>query len=438
MIEWWHGHQALHLTELGAVMELADDLGIDELVERGAVYICRHIGKRNRLSLPVQRLIRSLSTPIRYTLLDHADCVSFNILRLYIPPYNHQYKRQLGAILPNSRFARCHDSQAIRASYETVLEVQKNFSALTINGPYDMEVHARVDKVGFSADGRYMFTLERVTHILVVWDLLPTPFEQVMVSGSIVDADFFHSCSIRALSTDGVVLDRSVSDDSFRTKSTIPSCSLVPAPSKAAKIRHHHSTAGGDPSGCFTDGPTVYTNLVALRVPSCVSPDGRLAICCDGRDVKIVPANADYGMSTRTLSNPHEADHELGDIICLSISADNSIVAAMYIGRVVFWFLDHSKEFQIFDLERRYSDTFGHVAFCPDPRFIALGSWEGWITVLQIRHGRFEVHSRTRLGQHVLHLEWYPDGQYLGVSSYVGVKIIQVMAGTDTPEVQNQ
>lgn len=162
-----------------------------------------------------------------------------------------------------------------------------------------------------------------------------------------------------------------------------------------------------------------------------LSPDGTFVVHCSRGAIMLSPTDPLRTELMRVLDDG-ERTSELGDVITLAVSPDSSVVAAVYVGAVKFWFLHINGDPQIFDMERRYHETFGHVAFSPDRQHVALGSWEGRITILKTHscNGSFEVYSHLELRAAIPHLAWSPDGRYLVVSSYAGAKCVDIWQRT--------
>lgn len=137
VIEWLDDPDAFSLPEDPvAMMALADYLGIDELVERGAERICERVRERQCITTSIEQLIESMTAPVRSRLLDYADATSFQMLQEVIRTFNHQYQRQLEKMLPNSHFARSHDVHTAGEAYDAILDVRRNIAAEIRDGCY--------------------------------------------------------------------------------------------------------------------------------------------------------------------------------------------------------------------------------------------------------------------------------------------------------------
>ena len=410
-------------------MEVADALGMDELFKTGAECIYKRIREAGKITAPVRGLIDSMADPVRFKLLDHVEPAVFEVLRKTIPPYNHQYQRQLQRLLSDSHFARTLGVDTAKKTYEAVLHFRKSVSAQMQDGACDLDMHSRADRAEFSQDLHHLLTVGRVTHTLTIWDLSQRPFSQVGVCAGVVDAAFGTPGVVFTLELDAHVHVRSMSGVELvsmpcgRADALSVSNNYLLAFSTSFPPEHNLS----DPTSAsrlwkwLPDMVALDSRSVENSTTACLSPDVEFVVHSRMGAVWTSPVDPSNIEHCRVLQQSDDtAISELGDIMALAVSDDGSTIAAVYVCVIKFWWTCDGVSSLSFDLDGHYHETFGHAAFSPGGRFIALGTWEGNIIMLEMRVGSFRIHSCLSVGAAILHLDWSRDGRFLVVSSYGG------------------
>ena len=413
----------------GPILAAADELGLNELFESAAEKICGSIRLNGKATTSLQQSLDTLADHLRYRLLDRADTTTFQILREIVPPYAHQYRQQLEKLLPNSHFARLHHIGTAHETYEEIIATRSNASAHLKTGVYQLDVHARVDKGEISWNCRHLFTLERIRHRVVLWDRLRRPYMWAAVYDNVIDAVFGPQGFLFTLELDGYVYGRSMlegtvarlycggADALSASKDYLLAFTTTGAP--------HHCTRTSPRASLWKWSPTVQkldAEFLHDSVTASISPNSKFIMHNSRNVVTTTSLDTERTEYFQTWDQADgSGDTALGDVITFLVSNDSSIVAAVYVCGVKFWWRrDAAVTAQYFDLERRYLESFGHAAFSPDSHSIALGSWEGRVILLGLQDGTLDVSSRFDLGHDILHLAWSPDGQSLLVSSYSG------------------
>lgn len=413
--------------DLTSMMAFADDMGMDELFALGSKCIYDQIRGRSEIPTDVHRLLHSMADPIRFRLLDHAEPDGFELLRTAIPPYRHQYQRQVKKMLPNICNAATSDIDLTAKTYETVMLFQKVMRAEVRNRMYRLDMRTRSDRSESSHDCHHLFTLERISHTLTIWDLLHPPFAPVGVWDHVVDAAFEPAGLLFTLELDGHIRGRSVSGAELVCIPCGPADSL--SVSKDCLLAYSTTTLSGNTVRLWRWSPEVQVldaRAIEGATTACMSADGELVIHSRLGVVQTSSVDPHKTSHCRMLDDArNDKLHERGDVIAHAVSPDSHVVAAVYVCGIRFWWMDEARTSQFFDLSETDHQTFGHAAFSPDSRFVALGSWEGNIIVLQRRERVFEVCSRLRVGNAVLHLSWSQDGIYLVISSYAGASFVR-------------
>ena len=417
--------------DLVSVMALADDLGMDELFENGVERIYDRIRGKCEITTAVQQLLDSMAHPIRFRLLDHAEPDTFQLLREAVPPYKHQYRKQLEKLLPNNRHVGTLDINMATKTYETVMQFQKVMKAQVDNGIYRLDMRSRSDRSEFSHDCHYLFTLERITHTLSIWDLLRPPFAQVGLWKDVVDAAFEPAGLLFTLELDGHIHGRSMSGSELvcipcgRADSLSVSKDCLLAFSMTAPTGAHLSGCTVGLWRWSRDVQALDARAIEDATTACVSADGEFVIHSRLGVIQTSSVDPRKTKHCRMLEEAKDDKiHELGDVIAHAVSPDNLVAAAVYVCGIKFWWTEEVETSQYFDLSGTYHEAFGDAAFSPDNRFVALGSWEGNIVLLEMRKQSFELCTRLRVGDAVLHLSWSRDRSYLVVSSYAGAILV--------------
>jgi len=347
-------------------------------------------------------------------------------------PYKHQSQQQLKKLLQNIRHVDALDITAAAETYETVMQFQNVMKAYVDSGIYRLDMCCRSDRSEFSHDCHYLFTLDRVSHTLRVWDLLHPPFAQVEVWDDVVDAAFEPAGLLFTLEVDGHIRGRTICGSQVvairydcADSLSVSKDYVLAFSTTTVSLTSQLSSCPVGLWGWTRDGVVRDINTIEDATTACVSTDGEFVVHSRRGVIQTSPVDPATSRYRRLLHGAQgDGTDEMGDVIGHAVSPDNLIVAAIYVRGIKFWWREESKPSQYFDLSGTYHDTFGHAAFSPDNRYVALGSWEGNIVLLERRRHSFKVSKRFAAGSTVLHLSWSPDGSYLAVSSYAGAAII--------------
>lgn len=429
VIRWAEDRRPITFSsDLGGVLELADELEMDGLFDIAAQCINDTLREAGSISASTRELIDSMAAPVALRLLDHLEPANFELLRTKIPPYTHQYKRQLEKLLYRSHFVRTLPSHLVKQTYHTVVQLQTCMSDEMQYGTCELDVRTRVDKAECS-NARYLFTLERVVERLTVWDLLQCPFARVGVCEGVVDAAFGPPDVVLTLEADRHIYVRTVSGlevaavpcGSANALSASSDCLLafttLPLPQPPSSSSSTSYMWRWSPKMT-----AVHVQTVDSCTAACLSPGGEFMVRSFRGAVWSSPVEHDDERHRRVFTQPDDHTYgELGDVMALAISEDGSTIAAAYASVVTFWRISDCVSSQSLDIGRTFHEAFGHLAISPDARRIALGTWEGSVIFYAYNNGRYRLESRARIGKAILHLNWAKDGRFLVVSSYGGV-----------------
>ena len=429
VIRWAEDRRAITFSDdLGGVLELADELEMDELFDIAAQCINDTLQEAGSIGASTRELIDSMAAPVALRLLDHLEPASFELLRTKIPPYTHQYKRQLEKLLYRSHFARNLPSHLVKQTYHTVVQLQICVSDQMQYGTCELDIRTRVDKAECS-NTRYLFTLERVVERLTVWDLLQRPFARVGVCEGVVDATFGPSNVLLTLEIDRHIHVRTVSGVQV---AAVP-CGSANALSASSDCLLAFTTLPLPQPPSFSPSNSymwrwspkmtaVHMQTVDSFTTACLSPDGEFMVRSFRGAVWSSPVEHDDERHHRVFTQPDDNTYgQLGDVMALAVSEDGSTIAAVYASVVAFWWIGDCASSQSLDIGCTFHEAFGHLAFSPDARRIALGTWEGSVILYAQDNGCYRLESRSRIGKAILHLNWAKDGRFLVVSSYGGV-----------------
>ena len=179
---------------------------------------------------------------------------------------------------------------------------------------------------------------------------------------------------------------------------------------------------------------------LSTSICACISSDGALVAYCEGDgEVRTFSVAHDSRHFGRALPMPNASDRSVhGDVLALVMSDDESVLIAAYASIIRVWNLDGGVESSIYDLGVAHGETVGHAVVSSDGRRIALGSWEGYITLLDFSKDAADALQeigRMRVGTSILHLDWTPDRMFFALSSYGGVRVVEAkFQGIEAPD----
>lgn len=422
-------------SDPSAIMAIADYLNLDDLVRAGADQVQRHIRAASGMTDELCGIIAAMSDPLRQCLLDMADPDIFDILRHLVRPYCEQYRLVVRRMLHDNRFSRCLPREKAEKVFSSLMSTRQSLYHGTRHGAMEMESLARVDKTLFSPDYCGMATLNRGAQRLSVWSLpQPCPRLQDMYHG-VVDFAFSPSMALVVLRWDGGVSLYRESTEIHSLKCGGNNDGLTVADHCALTFSSLHAWLRDqlDPiastrlwnwtsSNSFDQGP-----LLSTPTGACLSSDGSfVAYYQDDGDVHLCYlGNGDGSQGPRTHTLRHTDRTELGDVLSLILSEDDSLLIATYARAIETWRVDQRHRSAMYDLGAVHGETVGHAVASADGRLIALGSWEGHITLLACSDGGLVELGRMAVGGSVLHIDWSPDRLFFAVSSYAGVRLVR-------------
>lgn len=422
-------------SDPSSLMAIADYLDLDALFECGVDRIQSIIHKSSGLSDELLRMIASMSDPVRQRLLDAADPDAFGALQEIITPYQHQYRSIVRNMLHDSRFARYCTHENPQHIYLALMETRRTMFAVTHHTFCELESMARIDKSLFSPHYRSLATLNRGSQSLSLWSLTkhsPTPVD--MYHG-VIDFAFSPFGALVVLRQNGVLGVYQESQELYSLESEGDNDGLTVSQSCALTfstlypwLREQLDSTASARLWYWQSSKSI-KNMPSLSSSKCVclSADGTsVAYCGDDGEVhtrSVVPNHKPFDI---VLPNSGTFGHwELGDVLSLDLSGDDGVLVATYAGAVRVWDVNGATQMHTYELGRIYGETVGHCTLSSDGRFIALGSWEGRITMLKFSDNTVQEVGRMEAGTSILHLDWSPDRLFFAISSYGGIRLIR-------------
>ena len=398
------------------ILEVADYLELDGLFHCGVERFYGLLRCSRGVDADTCRMIGSMSNPVRQRLLDDAMPDIFEWLRPTIPPYRHQYRSAVRKLLFDSHFARSSTLENAQSRFQTIRQCQRNVCGEMISGVLELEIFVRVEKSIFSPDGRHFATLTGCSQVLTVWDLHRQPIAPVDVYHGIIDATYSPHATLCMLGCDGCVCiyPRSASNYSVRvgrkmdrivasTQSVLVLSSMYPW------IRDHENSLHNARLWNWISGkPPQDVEVLSECLTASVSPDGSTIVYYDESGKLWTSARSSDCQGRRKLYDPDGNGRQTdGEILSLVVSDRGNVLLATYATLIRFWDLTGGGGAQglTFDLGVAHHETVGHAALSADGRTIAVGSWEGYITLLAHSGDALVQLDRMYVGTSVLRTE---------------------------------
>lgn len=421
-----------------ALMAIADYLGLDRLFRRGAELIHEHIRRSSGCDDETCKMIAAMSNPARQRLLDTDDPAVFERLRESITPYRHQDRSMVQRMLYSNHFARSCTLQGAQETFCLLRRVQKNISAHMWNGFCELKSLARSDKCVFSPDYRSLASLDRYTLRLTLYDLLTWPLAPVDLHHGVIDFAFSPQGALVLLRWDGGVSVYRDSMEIYSLKSganndglaVSEQCALTFSTIQPWLRNQFDPIASARLWSWAASKSAEQMPALSSATNVCLSSDGTfVAYCEDGGEIRTFSVSPGSSDAAHTLLTPNAMDRlRTGSILTLMVSDDETVLLAAYANIIRVWDLEGGREWSEYDLGVAHSETVGHAAISSDGRLIALGSWEGHITLLRFSKdascGLVEV-DRMLVDMSILHLDWSPDRMFFAISSHSGLRVIE-------------